>query len=171
MLRVGDIITGLPNNDYGITSSDAIMVVTNVMYDEITVLVIDHKCKSEIGGFYNVEPHRFRKFEDVVNFDNYEKVMKVIKKQIGKTYPGGVRRWANSHNICSSRNSLIFVDSHFNIYRICLIYDGRDLLKSACLHVKLTAKDYFEKYILHDLSNGERAIEYFKKKKKECLDS
>jgi hypothetical protein len=59
--KVGDLITGNPeNNNYLITSCDAIMRVVEVMSTLIGVMIIKHKvCDTRLGDIFYVAPQKF----------------------------------------------------------------------------------------------------------------
>ena len=64
MFKIGDIITGKPESDkaYFITNTLGKYKVIGIDYelDKITVMVIDHVDKSNIGNIYGVEAKYFK---------------------------------------------------------------------------------------------------------------
>ena len=66
--KVGDIVTGINNHTYCITTSDSKCKIISFLnvdiensdIDDIEVIIIDHKNKEKIGNMYNVQSKFFK---------------------------------------------------------------------------------------------------------------
>lgn len=60
MFKVGDLVTGKDKDHYGFTTSDAIMLVTDINGSQLTVKILTHKNKhSCLNKTYFVNSEHF----------------------------------------------------------------------------------------------------------------
>ncbi len=66
--KVGDVLTGIKDNHYFITTSASVLLVTDIVsVDRIRVKVMDHKlCPDEVGEGYEVDPEQFKLITDIL---------------------------------------------------------------------------------------------------------
>lgn len=66
--KVGDVITGKNNKDYGITNNESVLLVTDIIDREhIKVKVISHKeMPAEVGQYYQVMEKHFKLITDIL---------------------------------------------------------------------------------------------------------
>ena len=66
--KVGDVITGKNNKDYGITNNESVLLVTDIIDREhIKVKVISHKeMPAEVGQSYQVMEKHFKLITDIL---------------------------------------------------------------------------------------------------------
>ena len=66
--KVGDVITGKNNTDYGITNNESVLLVTDIIDREhIKVKVISHKeIPAEVGQSYQVMEKHFKLITDIL---------------------------------------------------------------------------------------------------------